>query len=208
LAALRTRSLQLGELGGTIHVSGAASEIRGHLMFGPTKTGRQRVVGIPRFLVAMLQDHLKQFQSPEGYVFSALNGGPIRHRNFYRRHFQPAVTNARKQAIEDEREDEVIPEGLRFHDLRHTCAAILIANGRHMEEVKEHLGHSSIRVTSDRYGHLFPKARQEIADSLERVFQEAGSEVPRTSRGLRDSKHSPERPARTTLQAVDQEASA
>ncbi len=41
-------------------------------------------------------------------------------------------------------------ESVRFHDLRHTCAAILIANGRHMEEVKDHLGHSSIRDTSDR----------------------------------------------------------
>ena len=33
-----------------------------------------------------------------------------------------------------------------------------------MEEVKDHLGHSTIRVTSDRYGHLFPKARQAVAD--------------------------------------------
>ena len=39
-----------------------------------------------------------------------------------------------------------------------------------MEEVKEYLVHSSIRVTSDRYGHLFPQARQERADSLERLF--------------------------------------
>jgi integrase len=52
-----------------------------------------------------------------------------------------------------------LPAGLRFHDLRHTCAAFLIANGRHMEEVKIYLGHSSIRVTSDRYAHLFPQAR-------------------------------------------------
>jgi len=36
-----------------------------------------------------------------------------------------------------------------------------------MEEVKDHLGHSSIRVTSDRYGHLFPSARAALADSLE-----------------------------------------
>jgi len=50
-------------------------------------------------------------------------------------------------------------------------AALLIANSRHMEEVKEHLGHSSIRVTSDRYGPLFPSARKALADSLERTFQ-------------------------------------
>jgi len=66
-----------------------------------------------------------------------------------------------------------LPTDLRFHDLRHTCAALLIANGRHMEEVKDYLGHSSILVTSDRYGHLFPHARQERADSLDRLFHPA-----------------------------------
>jgi hypothetical protein len=39
-----------------------------------------------------------------------------------------------------------------------------------MEEVKDHLGHGSIRVTSDRYGHLFPSARQALAESLESTF--------------------------------------
>jgi integrase len=57
----------------------------------------------------------------------------------------------------------------------HVRAALLIANGRHMEEVKGHLGHSSIRVTSDRYGHLFPQARQELADSLEEKYRNAAS---------------------------------
>lgn len=42
-----------------------------------------------------------------------------------------------------------------------------------MEEVQDHLGHSSIRVTSDRYGHLFPKARQAVADSLDETFRRA-----------------------------------
>lgn len=66
---------------------------------------------------------------------------------------------------------------LRFHDLRHTCAAFLIADGRHMEEVKAHLGHSSIRVTSDRYGHLFDEAQEAIRDGLDATF----------ARGLADS---------------------
>jgi ketosteroid isomerase-like protein len=45
--------------------------------------------------------------------------------------------------------------------------------GRHMEEVKDYLGHSSIRVTSDRYGHLFPAARVAIADALDARFRTA-----------------------------------
>ena len=175
IVALRVGSLDLGQLGGTIAVTGAASEVRGRLVFGPTKTGRNRSVAIPRFLSVMLSDHIDRYPSPDGFVFTAREGGPIRHRNFYRRHFRPAVASARTTAIEDDRDGEAIPEGLRFHDLRHTCAALLIANGRHMEEVKDHLGHGSIRVTSDRYGHLFPSARAALAESLEATFLESSS---------------------------------
>jgi hypothetical protein len=46
-----------------------------------------------------------------------------------------------------------------------------------MEEVKDHLGHSSIRVTSDRYGHLFPSARAALADSLEATFRATNATV-------------------------------
>ena len=94
----------------------------------------------------------------------------LRHRNFYDRHFKPAVTAAG------------LPEMLRFHDLRHTCAALLIANGRHMEEVKEYLGHSTIRVTSDRYGHLFPAAREALAGSLDATFPAASGQARTDSR--------------------------
>ncbi len=61
--------------------------------------------------------------------------------------------------------------GFRFHDLRHTCAALLIVASRHLEEVKTYLGHSSIRVTSDRYGHLFPEAHAAIADALDATYR-------------------------------------
>ncbi len=47
-----------------------------------------------------------------------------------------------------------------------------------MEEVKDYLGHSSIRVTSDRYGHLFPRARVELADGLDATYREAASQAP------------------------------
>jgi len=174
LVALRVSSLDV--LGGSIAVTGAASEVRGELTFGPTKTGRSRVVGIPRFLAQMLGEHIGRYPSVDGSVFTAREGGPIRHRNLYRRHFRPAVEKASAAAIAQHRKSEAIPEGLRFHDLRHTCAAILISNGRHMEEVKDHLGHSSIRVTSDRYGHLFPSARIALADGLEAAFQQAATD--------------------------------
>ena len=169
LDALRVEDLELGELGGTITVTKSHSEVRGQLRVGTTKTGRRRVVTIPRFLSRMLADHVERYS--DKFVFTAGEGGPIRHRSFARRHFDPAVAKAREIAKAHGREHEMIPEGLRCHDLRHTCAAILIANGRHMEEVKAHLGHGSIRTTSDTYGHLFKDAQAAIADALEETFK-------------------------------------
>lgn len=180
LWALRVGALDL--LRGSIAVTESAIEVNGSLTFGPTKTGRKRVVPIPRFLAQMLGEHVGFYigrRPPRGaFVFTATEGGPVRHRNFTRRHFRPAIARAHDKAIKDDRDDEALPLALRFHDLRHTCAAILIADGRHMEEVKDHLGHSSIRVTSDRYGHLFPSARQALAEGLEAVFQRTSAQNP------------------------------
>lgn len=164
LAALRVSRVNL--LAREIDVSESMSEVGGKLVPGPTKTGKRRTIGVPTFLCEMLGAHIGQYPSTDGWVFTMAEGGPIRQRNFYRRHFKSAVGRSG------------LPEDLRFHDLRHTCAALLIANGRHIEEVKEHLGHSSIRVTSDRYGHLFPKARQALADGLDATFREASAKPP------------------------------
>jgi integrase len=166
LAALRLTRLNL--LAGSVDVTESMMEVSGQLVAGPTKTGRPRTLTLPRFLAEMLGEHIGRHPSPEGFVFTMAEGGPIRQRNFYRRHFKPAVREAG------------LPAGLHFHSLRHTCAAFLIADGRHMEEVKDHLGHSSIRVTSDRYGHLFPKARQAVADGLDETFRRAAAESPAT----------------------------
>ena len=156
LWALRVDSVNV--LSRAVEVSESASEAGGWHV-GPTKTGKRRTITVPRFLATMLGEHIGRYSS--GYVFTASEGGPVHHRNFRRRDYAPAVKLAE------------LPGGLRFHDLRHTCAALLIANGRHMEEVKDYLGHSSIRVTSDRYGHLFPKARAELADALDETFSGA-----------------------------------
>lgn len=159
LAALRVDRTNI--LARTIDVVESMAEVGGQLVPGPTKTGRVRTISIPATIAQMLGEHIGRFPSRDGFVFTMAEGGPIRHRNLYRRHFKPAVVLAG------------LPEGLHFHGLRHTCAAFLIANGRHLEEVKTHLGHSSIRVTSDRYGHLFPAARVALADGLEATLQAA-----------------------------------
>jgi hypothetical protein len=52
-------------------------------------------------------------------------------------------------------------------------------NGRHLEEVNTDLGHSSIRVASDRYDHLFPEGRAPIADALDATYRETPAAQPR-----------------------------
>jgi integrase len=72
---------------------------------------------MPRFLSDMLTEHINTYPSPDGYVFTSSRGGPVRHHDFYVRQFRRAVRRAG------------IPAGLRFYDLRHTEASLLISRG-------------------------------------------------------------------------------
>lgn len=168
LGALRRRDVDL--LHGTITVERALKDVGGHLIFGQTKTAKVRRVGMPKFLVEMLTEHLEALDGgPDSLVFRGRDGGPLRHGNFYRRHFRPAVVTA--LAPEKRR--------LRFHDLRHTCASLLIAAGAHPKAIQEHLGHKDIQTTFNVYGHLLPSAQEALAAALDAAFDgaEAG-DVP------------------------------
>ena len=60
---------------------------------------------------------------------------------------------------------------LRFHDLRHFFASLLISQGFSPKYVCDQLGHSSIQMTFDKYGHLFPRAREEASVKLEEAIR-------------------------------------
>lgn len=122
------------------------------------------------------------------------SGTTIRHTNFYRRYFRPVVAASR--AVAERRVwtghgTRVVPaclggpgrppggqQGLRFHDLRHTCAALLVGAGAHPKSIQEQLGHESITITFARYGHLLP-GLAEALDSARtaRLTRAAGSVV-------------------------------
>jgi integrase len=57
---------------------------------------------------------------------------------------------------------------IRFHDLRHTAATLLLLQGVHVKVVSEMLGHSSVAVTLDLYGHVLPDMQQQAADAMDR----------------------------------------
>jgi integrase len=92
-------------------------------------------------------------------VFTTASGTPLRHSNFMLRVWHPAVARAE------------LPKGLRFHDLRYTCAALLIKQGVHPKAVQRHLGHTSFVLTMDRYGHLYDDDVSRVADTLDLAFQ-------------------------------------
>lgn len=89
----------------------------------------------------------------EAVVFVAPRGGMVRTRNFRR----TWLTACKKAGL----------EGLRIHDLRHTHAAWLISAGVALTAIQHRLGHSSIAVTSDLYGHLLPAVDEGILAAVE-----------------------------------------
>ena len=60
---------------------------------------------------------------------------------------------------------------IRFHDLRHSCASILLSEGFTLKDVQEWLGHSDITLTANIYGHLDIKRKQSIADSMANIVR-------------------------------------
>jgi integrase len=158
VSALRVRRLDL--LGARIRVAEAYSDVAGTLHLGPPKSGKERTVVLPRSVCDLLAPALAG-KGREDLVFLAPEGGPLRQGNFYHRKYKPAVEAAG------------LPAELRFHDLRHTCAALLVAQGAHPRAIMEHLGHSSITVTMDRYGHLFPDEKDCLAKGLDEAFKAA-----------------------------------
>ncbi len=55
---------------------------------------------------------------------------------------------------------------IRFHDLRHTCATLLLSKGVHPKFVQELLGHASVAITLDTYSHMLPGMGGEAADAI------------------------------------------
>ena len=59
---------------------------------------------------------------------------------------------------------------IRFHDLRHSCASLLLARGISLKEIQEWLGHSNFSTTANIYAHLDTKLKQNSANALSNIF--------------------------------------
>lgn len=158
LVGLRVKDLEL--LHRRVQVSRSASEAYGELQIVATKTYERRSVPIPRSLVDELAEVVAG-KAPDDFAWTSPQGDALRYSNWYKRHFRPAVTRSQ------------VPDETRFHDLRHTYAALLISQGAHPRAIMERMGHSTITVTLDNYGHLFPKLDAHLDDALDSMHQSA-----------------------------------
>ena len=161
---LGLRWLQVDTENATVSVIHGLHRLPGRgMVLLPTKTASsKRRVDVPARVVGVLHEiRAHQMLSasetglewrPDGFVFATADGGPL----------DPEKVTHEFRA----RMDRAGLDGFRLHDLRHSFATLMLAAGEHPKMVQTALGHSSIQVTMDIYGHLMPGAGKEAAARL------------------------------------------
>lgn len=173
-----TTGMRLGELlalrWADVGLDGRRLAIRGSLGRGPngpviaeTKTGRERVVLLTRVSTNALKQH-RVAQAKErlragdewaglDFVFTNEFGRPLDPSNVRLRSFRPALERAGLPRV-------------RFHDLRHTAATLMLAENVHPKVVSEMLGHSQIGITLDLYSHVSPTMQESAVAALDALL--------------------------------------
>jgi integrase len=154
----------------TLAVTQTAQRVKGKgiILRQAAKTDKSlRMIPLPLFAVRKLQQH-RETQERErkaageqwrehGLVFCSSIGTPIEPSNLLR-HYHGVLKGLNIAQH-------------RFHDLRHTAASLLLAQGATLHDVKEILGHSQIRLTSDLYGHAYMTVKRAAIDRIDAVLE-------------------------------------
>jgi len=146
--------------GDAVTVQRSLEEISGKVRIKEPKTGKGHRIDLPQFAMEAMRDHRADMLAEGNIaapVFCAPEGGWLRKGNVYRRSFMPMVKAAGVPRI-------------RFHDLRHTHATLLLLAGENVKVVSERLGHASIKVTLDTYSHVLPSMQKAAAEKLQRLL--------------------------------------
>ena len=142
---------------------------KGGRRLGPPKRSKSRrsVKLTTRALEALTAHRERQMEEREklaelwhdhGFVFTTQVGTPINRHNFFRRCFKPMLEKAG------------LPHTVRFHDLRHTCATLLLSKNVNPKIVQELLGHANISQTMDTYSHVLPDMQERAASAMDEIF--------------------------------------
>ena len=162
LLALRWEDVDLEA--GTLQVRRVFSEARSGRIFETPKSGKGRNIRLTRRAVAVLRAHRKcqleermaraKLWQEQGLVFPSTVGTPLSARNLQRQ-FKILLDRAG------------LPRSFRFHDLRHTCATLLLRQGVHAKYVQELLGHADISLTLNVYSHVLPDMGDAAAGAMD-----------------------------------------
>jgi integrase len=126
---------------------------------GPPKSQKSvRRVALAESVLELLEKMREEAEDRDGLIFRRPDGSAIDPDYFDAWIFAPILEKAGLK--------------VRFHDLRHFFASMLIAQGESPKYVCDQMGHSSIQVTFDIYGHLFPQSRREAAVKLQQAMLE------------------------------------
>jgi integrase len=136
----------------------------GPQLTAPKTKGGRRTVKLTQSAVEALRSHLERqldeidragsLWGENGLIFASEAGDPLDRRNLTTHRFKPLLEQAG------------LPQ-IRFHDLRHTCATLLLGKNVNPKIVSEMLGHASIAITLDTYSHVLPTMQNSAANAME-----------------------------------------
>jgi integrase len=140
----------------------------GGFTFSAPKTAKsRRSIKLPNTAISSLKKHRKaqleermrlgELFTDQGLVFTSRVGTPISRQDLITRSFKPLL---KKAGLPD----------IRFHDLRHTCATLLLGKGVHAKFVQELLGHATISITQDTYSHVLPGMGDAAAGAMDEAL--------------------------------------
>ena len=152
---------------GTLRVSRSLQRIGKVLVVGEPKSDRsRRTVRLSKLAIKALERHRasqaveRLAAGPnwrdEGYVIATATGGPVEPRNLLRGWANLLVAC------------ELAPRAL--HVARHSAASLMLSEGVPLKTVQDTLGHSTMQLTADLYGHLMPGDDQRVADAMDRAL--------------------------------------
>jgi integrase len=155
-------------------ISKSLEEISGILRVKEVKTTKsRRRIDLSADTVAVLAEHRKAMLAEghiAGPVFCDTQGGYLRNSNLRKNSFVPILTKGKLPRI-------------RFYDLRHTCATLLLLADVPAKVVSERLGHSSITLTLDTYSHVLPTMQRRAADLMGQILGRKTVEAEKSENG-------------------------
>lgn len=176
ILALRWQHVELGDNRRQLAIVQSAEQTKAGVRYKEPKAGRARTVALSSMMLTELKAHkLRQAEEQlrigirpddDSFVIAQADGKPLK---------PVSLTHEWTRLLAK----TFLPR-IRFHDLRHTHASQMLANGVHPKVASERLGHSTVGITLDLYSHVMPGMQADAAEQVDAALQAAISEARKT----------------------------